>query len=67
MAAFQDTEFDIVNCIGMIKENYSEIPLETIVEGIRNGYSGKYGRFFKLTPHEVLVWIETKINEPRRY
>jgi len=56
-----------VNAIDYVAETiiveFKELTCEQIIEALRNGGLGKYGRTYKLTIQEICIWIRTYIKE----
>lgn len=58
--AFERTRSEPFKIDGMITDILTEFPRlssERMIEAIRNGSLGKYGRTFRLSTQEVCYWI----------
>lgn len=53
----------------MICETFSEYDSKTIIDGIRAGYTGQFGRSYKMTLQEICIWIRChqEMKKPRDY
>jgi hypothetical protein len=65
--AFERTKTEPFDCTGLICDVLKEfeyLSIENIIEALRNGGLGKYGRTFKLSTQEVCYWIRQHNKKP---
>ena len=46
-----------------IIDEYGHLPIETIIEALKKGGRGKYGRTYLLSVQEVCIWIDSYLKE----
>ena len=46
-----------------IIDEYNHLPIETIIEALKKGGRGKYGRTYLLSVQEVCIWIDSYLKE----
>lgn len=53
----------------LVIDTFPSTEPKNILEGIKNGYTGKYGRTYKMTVQEICLWIRCHIEgkKPRDY
>ena len=62
--AFERTRseaFDITEMVRDILTEFPRLSSDRLIEAIRNGSLGKYGRTFRLSTQEVCYWIREHI------
>jgi hypothetical protein len=65
--AFERTKTEPFDCTGLICDVLKEfeyLSIENIIEALRNGGLGKYGRTFKLSTQEICYWIRQHNKKP---
>lgn len=58
-----ETENQINYIAETLINEFAELNSEQIIEALRNGGLGKYGRTYKLTIQEICIWIRTYIKD----
>mgnify|MGYP003648393193 CR=1 FL=1 len=56
--------FDVSALICDVLKEFEYLSIENIIEALRNGGLGKYGRTFKLSTQEVCYWIRQHNKKP---
>ncbi len=53
----------------LIIDTFPSVEPKKLLEGIKNGYTGMYGRTYKMTVQEICLWIRCHIEgkKPRDY
>ena len=49
-----------------IIDEYGNLPIETIIEALKKGGRGKYGRTYLLSVQEVCIWIDSYLKETEK-
>jgi len=44
-------------------DEYNNLPIEAIIEALKKGGRGKYGRTFLLSVQEICIWIDSYLKE----
>lgn len=59
LLAFERTNFTPVNIDSIVKDVLNKYPIEyeKIIEAIKRGSLGDYGRTFKMSTQEICIWI----------
>lgn len=66
--AIERTDSELLNINSTTKDvfsEYSHLKLKEINEAIRLGGLGKYGRTYKLTTQEVMMWIREYVKSKK--
>ena len=60
----KDCSHESVNLITSdVIDEYNDLPIEIIIEALKKGGRGKYGRTYLLSVQEVFIWIDSYLKE----
>lgn len=63
----KDCSQESVNLITSdIIDEYNNLPIEIIIEALKKGGRGKYGRTYSLSVQEVCIWIDSYLKEDEK-
>ena len=66
VVAFERTGTDVKNIENIVTDlmlEFSHVNTNDILQAIRNGGLGMYGKTYKLTTQEICIWIRTYLKE----